>query len=143
MEPYFFSKPLQTTQPIRMQAQQKILPATGQKGTHPMRMHDNNTTCNRGNQNASLPDTAAQPISIQLLQTQQKPRVAEERHNAEKHSLLLVNVAKRITKEMFRLFFLIVLIVFSHRVKFTKTFRRWPSGYVIGMCQHCHEMYLT
>ena len=26
-------------------------------GTHPMRMHDNNTTCNRSNQNASLPDT--------------------------------------------------------------------------------------
>ena len=27
------------------------------KGTHPMRMHDNNTTCNRSNQNASCPDT--------------------------------------------------------------------------------------
>ena len=27
-----FSKPLQTTQPIRMQAEQKILPPTGQKG---------------------------------------------------------------------------------------------------------------
>ena len=27
------------------------------KGTHPMRMHDKNTTCNRSNQNASLPDT--------------------------------------------------------------------------------------
>ena len=27
------------------------------KGTHPMRMHDNNTTCNRSNQNAILPDT--------------------------------------------------------------------------------------
>ena len=26
------------------------------KGTHPMRMHGNNTTCNRSNQNASLPD---------------------------------------------------------------------------------------
>ena len=32
--------------------------------------------------------TAIQPISIQLLQTQQKPRVTEARHNAEKHSLL-------------------------------------------------------
>ena len=32
--------------------------------------------------------TAAQPISIQLLQTQQKPPVTEARHNAEKHSLL-------------------------------------------------------
>ena len=27
------------------------------KGTHSMRMYDNNTTCNRSNQNASLPDT--------------------------------------------------------------------------------------
>ena len=33
--------------------------------------------------------TATQPISIQLLQTQQKPCVTEARHNAEKHSLLL------------------------------------------------------
>ena len=32
--------------------------------------------------------TAAQPISIQSLQTQQKPRVTEAQHNAEKHSLL-------------------------------------------------------
>ena len=31
--------------------------------------------------------TAAQPISIQMLQTQQKPRVTEVWHNAEKHSL--------------------------------------------------------
>ena len=27
------------------------------KGTHPMRKHYNNTTCNRSNQNASLPET--------------------------------------------------------------------------------------
>ena len=33
-------------------------------------------------------DTATQPISIQPLQTQQKPRVTEAWHNAEKHSLL-------------------------------------------------------
>ena len=32
--------------------------------------------------------TAVQPINIQLLQTQQKPRVTEAQHNAEKHSLL-------------------------------------------------------
>ena len=32
--------------------------------------------------------TAIQPISIQLLQTQQKPRVTEVQHNAEKHFLL-------------------------------------------------------
>ena len=34
--------------------------------------------------------TAAQPISIQPLQTQQKPHVTEARHNAEKHSLLVI-----------------------------------------------------
>ena len=33
--------------------------------------------------------TAIQPISIQPLQTQQKPRVTEAQHNAEKHSLFL------------------------------------------------------
>ena len=33
--------------------------------------------------------TAVQPISIQLLQTQQKPCVTEVRYNAEKHSLLV------------------------------------------------------
>ena len=31
--------------------------------------------------------TAAQPISIQSLQTKQKPRVIKAQHNAEKHSL--------------------------------------------------------
>ena len=36
--------------------------------------------------------TAVQPISIQLLQTQQKPRVTEAWHNAEKHSLLCHNI---------------------------------------------------
>ena len=35
--------------------------------------------------------TAIQPISIQLLQTQQKPRVTEAQHNAEKHSLFTFN----------------------------------------------------
>ena len=34
MEAPFFSKPLQTTQPIRMQGQQKILPPAGEEG-HP------------------------------------------------------------------------------------------------------------
>ena len=32
---------------------------------------------------------AIQPISIQLLQTQQKPRVTDAHHNAEKHYLLV------------------------------------------------------
>ena len=36
--------------------------------------------------------TVVQPISIQLLQTQQKPRVTEARHNAEKHSLLKMKI---------------------------------------------------
>ena len=34
--------------------------------------------------------TAVQPISIQPLQTQQKPHVTQARHNAEKHSLFLI-----------------------------------------------------
>ena len=33
--------------------------------------------------------TATQPISIQLLQTQQKPHVTEGQHNAEKHFLFI------------------------------------------------------
>ena len=34
--------------------------------------------------------TAVQPISIQPLQTQQKPRVTEAQHNAEKHFLFKI-----------------------------------------------------
>ena len=37
--------------------------------------------------------TAAQPISIQPLQTQQKPCVTEVQHNAEKHSLFVTIMA--------------------------------------------------
>ena len=77
------------------------------KGTHPMRMHDNNTTCNRSNQNAgfldttnttcnrsnqnaSFPDTHTHSTN-QYLATPDttKPRVTEERHNAEKHFLFM------------------------------------------------------
>ena len=36
--------------------------------------------------------TAVQPISIQPLQSQQKPRVTEAQHNAEKHFLLRCKV---------------------------------------------------
>ena len=36
-----FSKPLQTTQPIRIQRQQKCCHLLEKKGTHLMRMHDN------------------------------------------------------------------------------------------------------
>ena len=36
--------------------------------------------------------TAVQPVSIQPLQTQPKPRVTEAQHNAEKHFLLYTNV---------------------------------------------------
>ena len=37
--------------------------------------------------------TAIQPINIQPLQTQQKPRVTKARHNAEKHSLFIWQIA--------------------------------------------------
>ena len=37
--------------------------------------------------------TAVQPISIQPLQTQQKPRVTEAQHNAEKHYLLTIFIS--------------------------------------------------
>ena len=75
------------------------------KGTHPIRMHVNNTmcnrsnqnagfldttstTCNRSNQNASFPDThtPTQPISIQLLQTQQH-------HVLWKHDTMLKSIS--------------------------------------------------
>ena len=42
--------------------------------------------------------TVAQPISIQPLQTQQKPCVTQARHNAEKHSSVVV--PKRFIKHM-------------------------------------------
>ena len=48
---------LQTTQPIRMQGQKKSCHLLEKKGTHLMRMHDNNTTCNRCNPNAGFLDT--------------------------------------------------------------------------------------
>ena len=105
MDASFFSKPLSQ---LECRDNKKSCHLLEKKGTHPMRMHDNNTTCNRSNQNAGFLDpqiphaieairmqgfqthTAIQPISIQLLQTQQKPHVTEVRHNAEKHSLLLL-----------------------------------------------------
>ena len=46
--------------------------------------------------------TAAQPISIQPLQTQQKPRVTKVRHNAEKHSLFSVKMIV-ITEKLLKL----------------------------------------
>ena len=85
MEASFFSKPLSQ---LECRDNKKSCHLLEKKGTRPVRMHDNNTTCNRSNQNARLPDThSIQPISIQPLQTQQKPRVTKARHNAEKHSL--------------------------------------------------------
>ena len=54
MEASFFSKPLSQSE-CRHNKKSCHLP--DKKGTHPMRMHDNNTTCNRSNQNARLPDT--------------------------------------------------------------------------------------
>ena len=102
MDASFFSKPLSQ---LECRDNKKFYHLLEKKGTHPMRMHDNNTTCNRSNQNAGFQTqqiphaieairmqvfqthTAVQPISIQPLQIQQKPRVTEARHNAEKHSL--------------------------------------------------------
>ena len=109
MEASFFSKPLQTTQPIRMQGQQKFLPPAGEEGHSSMRMHDNNTTCNisnqnagfldttnttgnRSNQNESLPDThSCSTNQHPAAPDTTKPCVTEARHNAEKH-FLLVNI---------------------------------------------------
>ena len=54
MEASFFSKPLSQSE---CRHNKKSCHLLDKKGTHPMRMHDNNTTCNRSNQNASLPDT--------------------------------------------------------------------------------------
>ena len=104
MDASFFSKPLSQ---LECRDSKKSCHLLEKKGTHPMRMHDKNTTCsrsnqnagflditnttcNRSNQNARLQDTHSHStISIQPLQTQQKPCVTEARHNAEKHSLFL------------------------------------------------------
>ena len=86
MDASFFSKPLSQ---LECRDNKKSCHLLEKKGTHPMRMHDNNTTCNRSNAIFQTP-TAIQPISIQLLQTQQKPCVTETWRNAEKHSLLVM-----------------------------------------------------
>ena len=107
MEASSFSKPLQTNQPIRMQDNKKSCHLLEKKGTHPMRMRVNNTTCNRSNQNAGFLDTtnttcnrsnqnASFPDTHTHLTNQHpaapdttKPRVTEARHNAEKHFLFM------------------------------------------------------
>ena len=86
MEASFFSKPLSQSE---CRDNNKSCHLLEKKGTHPMRKHDNNTTCNRSNQNASLPDTHScstnqHPATPDTTQ----PRVTEVRHNAEKYSLL-------------------------------------------------------
>ena len=50
----FFSKPLSQ---LECRDNKKSCHLLGKKGTYPMRMHDNNTTCNRSNQNAGFLDT--------------------------------------------------------------------------------------
>ena len=54
MDASFFSKPLSQ---LEYRDNKKSCHLLEKKGTHPMRMHDNNTTCNRSNQNTRLPDT--------------------------------------------------------------------------------------
>ena len=69
---------------------QKSCHLLDKKGTHPIRMHDNNRTCNRSNQNASLPDTHSRSTNQHpATPDTTKPCVTEAPHNAEKHSLLI------------------------------------------------------
>ena len=54
MDASFFSKPLSQ---LECRDNKKSCHLLEKKGTYPMRMHDNNTTCNRSNQNAGFLDT--------------------------------------------------------------------------------------
>ena len=54
MDASFFSKPLSQ---LECRDNKKSCHLLEEKRTHPMRMHDNNTTCNRSNQNAGFLDT--------------------------------------------------------------------------------------
>ena len=54
MNTSFFSKPLSQ---LECRDNKKSCHLLEKKGTHPMRMNDNNTTCNRSNQNAGFLDT--------------------------------------------------------------------------------------
>ena len=54
MDASFFSKPLSQ---LECRDSKKSCHLLEKKGTHPMRIHDNNTTCNRSNQNAGFLDT--------------------------------------------------------------------------------------
>ena len=53
MDASFFSKPLSQ---LECRDNKKSCHLLEKKGTHPMRMHDNNTKCNRSNQNAGFLD---------------------------------------------------------------------------------------
>ena len=100
MDASFFSKPFSQ---LGCRDNKKSCHLLEKKGTYPMRMHDNNTTCNRSNQNAGFLDTTnttcnrsnqnARLLDIHSRSTnqhpaapgtQQKPHVTEVRHNAEK-----------------------------------------------------------
>ena len=103
MKAPIFSRPLQTSQPIRMQGQQKYCHLLEKKGTHPMRMqhfrtkqipHATEAIRMQGFQT----HTVAQPMSIQDFQTQQKLCVTEVQHNAEKHSLLKCTMFKSVVR---------------------------------------------
>ena len=105
MDASFFYKPFSQSE---CSDNKKSCHLLEKKGTHPMRMHVNNTiynrsnqnagfldttntTCNRSNQNASFPDTHTHTHSTNqhpAAPDTTKPRVTEARHNAEKHFLL-------------------------------------------------------
>ena len=90
MEAYFFSKPLSQSQ---CRDNKKSCHLLEKKGTNSMRMHDNNTTCNRSNQIVSLPDThSCSTNQHPAAPDTTKPYVTEAQHNAEKHSLFVIIV---------------------------------------------------
>ena len=105
MEASSFSKPLSQSE---CRDNKKSCHLLEKKGTHPMRMLVNNTTCNRSNQNAGFLDTtnttcnrSNQNASFPDTHTHStnqhpatpdttKPCVMEAPHNAEKHFLLVI-----------------------------------------------------
>ena len=69
MEASFFSKPLQTTQPIRMQGQQKILPPAGEEGHssnenawQQYHMQQKQSECEPSRHTQLLNQSASQPL---------------------------------------------------------------------------------
>ena len=100
MDASFFSKPLSQ---LECRDNKKSCHLLEKNGTHPMRMHDNNTTynrsnqnvgfldtihttCNRSNQNARLPDTHS-------CSTNQHPATPDNKnHMLPKHGIMLKSI---------------------------------------------------